>query len=270
MKKELKNTIINFKNFFPRVLYASSYYNSKYQQIVKWGFQSKENTNYTYNLTDKNLLYLANMISIVTNTSFEIIDSYIQEALSDAELAEHVIGKTRDSEFKNFADERCEFGRRVGWYAVARAIKPEIIIETGVDKGHGAVLLCSALLKNSNEGYQGYYYGTDINPTAGYLLDGIYQKQGRILYGDSIASLKKLTCKIDLFINDSDHSAEYEYQEYLTINDKLSANAIILADNAHVTARLAQFSLENKRKFLFFKEEPKNHWYPGAGIGFSF
>jgi hypothetical protein len=27
---------------------------------------------------------------------------------------------------------------------------------------------------------------------------------------------------------------------------------------------------ENGRRFLFFKEEPAQHWYPGAGIGFSY
>jgi hypothetical protein len=29
---------------------------------------------------------------------------------------------------------------------------------------------------------------------------------------------------------------------------------------------LAKYSNEQGRKFLFFKEEPLNHWYPGAGI----
>jgi hypothetical protein len=24
------------------------------------------------------------------------------------------------------------------------------------------------------------------------------------------------------------------------------------------------------RNFLFFKEEPEEHWYPGAGIGIAF
>ena len=53
------------------------------------------------------------------------------------------------------------------------------------------------------------YIGTDINPNAGYLFDEIYSENGKILYGDSIESLK-LNAEIDLFINDSDHSAEYE------------------------------------------------------------
>ena len=36
------------------------------------------------------------------------------------------------------------------------------------------------------------------------------------------------------------------------------------------TIKLSVFSKENGRKFIFFKEQPLNHWYPGAGIGISF
>ena len=75
---------------------------------------------------------------------------------------------------------------------------------------------------------------------------------------------------IDLFINDSDHSAEYESEEYKTISNKLSEHAIILGDNSHSSNKLFEFSLETKRHFVFFQEKPFKHWYPGAGIGISF
>ena len=91
-----------------------------------------------------------------------------------------------------------------------------------------------------------------------------------MLYGDSIESLKKLDVSIDLLINDSDHSADYEYQEYRTVKNKLTSEAIILGDNSHVTNKLCLFSSENGRNFLFFHEVPKDHWYPGSGMGISF
>jgi hypothetical protein len=134
----------------------------------------------------------------------------------------------------------------------------------------GAILLCSALLRNNEEGFIGKYYGTDINPQAGYILSGKYKQFGEILFGDSIESLSKLTEPVDLFINDSDHSKEYEYQEYQTIYKLLSKESVILGDNSHYSDKLAVFSNETGRNFLFFKEVPLNHWYPGAGIGISF
>jgi hypothetical protein len=30
---------------------------------------------------------------------------------------------------------------------------------------------------------------------------------------------------------------------------------------------LAEFSERSGRRFVFFSERPKDHWYPGAGIG---
>ena len=51
---------------------------------------------------------------------------------------------------------------------------------------------------------------------------------------------------------------------------ELSPKAIMLGDNSHSTDCLSRFSTEQNRRFLFFKEEPKNHWYPGAGIGISY
>lgn len=253
-----------------RVMYAMSYYNKKYLQILKWSVQSKEAANYTYDLTERNILYLAQTISIVTKVDSEKIVAYINEARNNTALKEHIISETMKSPMKEYADLRVDFGRRLGWYAFARVLKPKIIVETGVDKGLGSVLLCSALLENKKEGFDGLFFGTDINPKAGYLLSGVYSEMGKILYGDSIESLSHFDKKIDLFINDSDHSADYEYQEYLTIQDKISENAVILGDNSHVTDKLSVFSRVTKRNFLFFREEPSNHWYPGAGIGISF
>ena len=109
-----------------------------------------------------------------------------------------------------------------------------------------------------------------IEPKAGYLLSGDYANYGHILYGDSIESLKSFDGMIDLFVNDSDHSEDYEAEEYDIIENKLSVNAIVLGNNSHCTDKLLEFSLKAKSHFLFFQEKPYNHWYPGAGIGISF
>ena len=252
-----------------REKFALSYFKPSIDRINSWVHESRERTNFTYDLTDTNILYLAHTISAVTGKLFSDVFAYIEEARNDEELTEHVSETIAKSPFRDEADERIFWGRRLGWYAFVRILKPKVVVETGVDKGHGSVLLCAALLRNKDESFDGQYYGTDINPDAGYLLTGKYREIGKILYGDSIESLQKITAPIDLFINDSDHSADYEYREYKTILSKLSPKTIILADNAHSSDSLAKFSTEQQRHFLFFKEAPKDHWYPGAGIGIS-
>ena len=227
---------------------------------------SRETSDFTYDLTPQNLRYLAELVACATARPAAEIAAYIDEAINDTKLnaaaARGVLGKP--------PYRRSPFGRRLGWYAIARAIKPKVIVETGVSRGHGAIMLCAALLRNGAEGSPGRYFGTDKDLEAGRLLTGSYATVGTILYGDSLQSLAALDETIDLFINDSDHSADYEAREYRAIAGKLSGTGFILADNAHVTDRLALFSRETGRQFLYFQESPENHWYPGGGIGISF
>ena len=104
---------------------------------------------------------------------------------------------------------------------------------------------------------------------AGYFLHPPYSNYGKVLYGDSLESLSTFDEPIDLFINDSDHSEEYEQAEYEIIKSKISPTAILLGDNSHVTPKLAEFSMREGRRFVFLSEEPANHWYRGCGVGIS-
>ncbi|HOF00304.1 MAG TPA: class I SAM-dependent methyltransferase [Spirochaetota bacterium] len=279
IKPELKNKIKNIliKNPFGRILFIpyrmitpNSFVRSLKKQVRNFIFHSKEITNYTYDLTDLNKKYLLSFINVITKVDIKILEKYLFEIENDDYLLKHIENAANNSEYKNISDKIAKYGRRIGWYIFVRALKPKVVVETGIDKGLGSCVLTSAIMKNRAEGYEGYYYGTDINPDAGFLLKPPYSEFGKILYGDSIDSLEKLDARIDVFINDSDHSSEYEYNEYLTIKDKLSDKFLIISDNAHCTDKLYNFANENGFKYLFFKEEPLNHWYPGAGIGAAF
>lgn len=208
------------------------------------------------------------MISNVTGKNIKEVLNYFREIETDEELLNHLKKKINESPESRKTDKNFKYGRRIGWYAFVRILKPKIVIETGIDKGLGSCVLASALIKNKEEGFEGYYYGTDINPKAGYLFDGVYKKFGEILYGDSIESLKKFDIKIDLFINDSDHSAEYEYNEYLTIQNNISDDAVILGDNSHCSDKLYKFSIENGRRFYSLKKNRQIIGIPARGLGF--
>jgi hypothetical protein len=243
LKALYRSPFVNpFRPLYYTLYFFNWYFRPRLGRLVRKTFSVGEITNFTYDLTGTNLNYLAHMLSLVMHARGAVFDTSLD----------------------------CMFGRRLGWYALVRALRPRVVIETGVERGHGAVMLCAALLRNAQDGHPGRYFGTDIAPGAGWLLSGPYAQTGEILYGDSLESLASLDEKIDLFINDSDRSAEYEAREYEAIEAKLSPGAIILGDNAHVTDKLALFSEKTGREFLFFREEPLEHWYAGAGIGISF
>lgn len=253
-----------------RALIGLGYFRQPLLDLGRWVFTSSENTNFTYDLDALNTRYLTSMLADVLGLDFDVVGGYIAEITDDDELSRHIAARTAASDLTFRADGRARLGRRVGWYAVVRALKPCVVIESGVDKGLGACVLAAALLRNAEEGHPGRYYGTDVDREAGYLLAGRYADVGEILYGDSRESLEKFAGTIDLFINDSDHSAAYEASEYSAIEHKLSERAVVLGDNSRDSGALLDFSLRAGRRFVYFQERPSNHWYPGAGIGVSF
>lgn len=228
---------------------------------LKWATKKTEESNFYYDLTQRNINYLVNLISHVTGKKIDEIES-------DEDLKNHLVQGLRTGGYSK--QIKVKYARRVAWYSFVRAIKPKLVIETGVDHGVGSCVLAAALIRNTDEGYPGRHMGTEINPEAGFLFDGPYSKVGEIVYQDSIVTLGGIKESIDLFINDSDHSSEYELREYETISRILSSNSIILGDNSHASQSLMEFSRANERDFVFFREEPKDHWYPGAGIGISY
>lgn len=269
-KMPLVRLALETRRRWHRLRFASSYYEPSVKAIFHWLRHSREDTNFTYDLLLLNRQQLAGLIALVTGKKIKEIEGYFSELDGNEGLRRHVIERTGQSVSAAQSDPHARYGRRLGWYALVRAAKPRTVVGTGVDKGFGTCVLAAALLANAAEGFDGTYYGTDINPAAGYLFTAPYMQVGTLLYGDSIASLQGFSEPIDFFINDSDHSSEYEGREYQTIRGKLSENALILGDNSHVTSKLFEFARETGWQFVFFSEKPKDHWYPGGGIGIAF
>ena len=255
------------KSYYRRNI-ALNYYRSQFKYINEWCWKDTEDSNFYFNLTPINIDQLIQVIALVTGFNYNEVNNIIIEIQNDDDLKEHIRKGVTNSNYGK--DIKVEFSRRLGWYAFVRLLKPKLVVETGVHHGVGSCVITKALMINATEGFKGKYIGTDIDPSAGKLLSDKYLKYGRIIYGDSIKSLQTINNKIDIFINDSDHSADYEYNEYQAIKDKLSNNSLVLGDNSHVTDKLSKFSNEENRQFVYFAEKPKNHWYPGAVIGISF
>lgn len=250
-----------------RIGLAMFYYAKPLKELFRWMAGSVEGDNFTYGLTPGNRKHLMSFLATATGESLQVIDGYLSEVETDEALRRHCAAIAQQR--RGPADGVFDPGRRIGWYALARILKPKLLIETGVHLGFGAVTLASALLRNQAEGHPGRYLGTEINPQAGRLLQGPYAEVGEIRYGDSATTLEALDQPVDLFINDSDHSADYEMREYRIIFDKLSPGAMIISDNAHSSDSLWDFAREKDLNYLFFREQPAGHWYPGAGIGLA-
>jgi hypothetical protein len=231
---------------------------------TRWLFSSRENTNYTYDLTPRNREHLAWFVANVTGIPVAEARGYIEEVLTDTVLSDHISEATLHSPRRWLADAAPRYGRRVGWYAIVRALKPGNVVETGTDKGIGSVVLAAAVIRNG----VGRVTTIDIDPSSGYLISGPYAEVTERIVADGVATLRTLS-DIDFFIHDSDHSSEYEAREFDALDGRLAKNAIVLSDNSHASDSLPKWAEKHGRRFTFFDENPDRHWYHGAGIGVS-
>jgi predicted O-methyltransferase YrrM len=242
----------------------------QFGQITRWTFTSKEYYNHTYHLTELNQRYLASFAAVVSGHDLATVEGHIRELEEDGALRTTLIERTRASRDRHNCDEEPRYGRRLGWYALVRATKPRIVVETGVDRGLGTVVIAAALKRNAAEGCPGKVYATDIIPECGHLIGESYRSCCQILLGDSVESLRRFAEPVDLFLHDSDHRPEYEWAEFLAIEPRLHKTSIVLSDNSQQSPKLLEFARRIGRSFLFFADVPRDHWWQGDGIGAAF
>ena len=238
--------------------------------LFHWIFNSREDTNYTFPIRPINIDYMAAFVANIANIPLIQARTYIDELLQDQTIPTLVQQWVAANPNNTTTDTEVRYGKRLTWYALARALKPRTILETGIDKGLGSAVMCLALLKNkqeSNGEIAGRYYGLDISPHTGVFLQAPFTEVGKILLGDSIESLKKFHEPIDFLICDSDHTPGYEMREYQTAEAKFSPNACIVSDTAIYDPALFEYAKGTGRNFLYCPEYSDNHWYPGDGIG---
>ena len=178
--------------------------------------------------------------------------------------------QTIHSRDRHNSDVEPRYGRRLGWYALVRATKPKVIVETGIDRGLGTVVLAAAVLRNAQEGLPGMVYATDIVPDCGHLLAEPYKSHCRVLLGDSVENLGKFGEPVDIFLHDSDHRPEYEWAEFIAIEPRFHAGSIVMSDNSQQSPKMREFAARVGKSFLYFQDAPRDHWWPGDGIGVAF
>ena len=142
-------------------------------------------------------------------------------------------------------------------HAVARELKPEVVVETGVASGRSSAAILDALDKNG----KGKLYSIDLplfydaeaperfvthegNPEfkgfvpagkqPGWLIPERLRARWELILGDSNTELPKLVERlgaIDMFYHDGDHSYETMSYEFRTLWEKIPEGGFLFSDD---------------------------------------
>lgn len=266
IKKHLKSTWIGHILLLPhRFIYAITASNVifKIRRIFFWTFRSYEIGAGNYETKEENQLELCATISVVSKCQISEILKFRDEINNDINIKKIVREAIISSEERYFHDTPKNYGRRLKFYLLVRALKPGLVVEAGVDRGLGALLINKALERNISEGYPGEYLGIEIESGKNsFFFHRGEITTGCITYGDSIVSLRNLRKPVDLFIHETISKKEHIIEQLNIINDKISIAGVITLPWS--TPEVFEFASANKWNLLTHQDKPLNHWYDGS------
>lgn len=218
--------------------------------------------NYTYDL--ENADEVAPFVAEALGIPLEEAARYVREAETDPELNEEL---TRRVRWRFDTKRRLPLGRRVIWYAVVRAARPQLLVECGVQEGLGSLVLLRALERNAADGANGRLLSIDPLPKAGWLVPGRLRERWQLVTAQSEQALPSALdgLEVGVLLSDSGGSYERELREYEIAHAHGSAGLLLIAGSADQTPALADFSARNGYRHTLFAERPRSHFYAGTG-----
>ncbi|MER7957766.1 class I SAM-dependent methyltransferase [Streptomyces sp. NPDC096030] len=239
------------------------------KQTASWLVRSREYVHYTYDLEPLNMEHLAWFVSTVTGTRVDVVRGYLTEVRDDAELRRIIADGLAAGPRSAITDRVVRYGRRVGWYAIVRALRPEFVVETGTNRGMGSAVIAAAMMRNG----RGRLATVDIDDRSGELILPPYDRVIEHVVGDSLEFLASPVVRsrpIDLLFVDTGYTPEHERAELAAATPLLAPGAVVVATKTYCWPELSRWAEEQQREFLHFNEKPHDHWYRGVGIGASF
>lgn len=189
---------------------------------------------------------------------------YRRELVSDHQFQAHIERNLREVGYSPLGPEL---------FALVRATRPGVVIETGVASGVSSAYILRALAANGT----GRLHSIDLpnvqegsalpqSRATGWIVPESLRARWSLQLGDSHELLPKLLASldhVDFFLHDSDHSYECMTFEYEQVFPKLVTGGVLMSDDTHLhtawddfcrrralrPARLGRVGVTRKRRF---------------------
>ncbi len=190
-------------------------------------------------------------LSGLTNVPATTIRRFLDEPLGLAAFAQSI--KNAEADFRNLEIQSADLHAKkiLAQYAAVRALRPNLVVETGVANGVSSAYLLLALHLNG----QGTLYSIGLDDakylpagrSLGWVVPDWLRPRWKVMPGDSREILPKLLAQlksIDVFIHDSLHTYEHMIWEFRQAYPRLRSGGLLLSDDAGWNSAFSDFTRE--------------------------
>jgi Methyltransferase domain len=233
-------------------------------KVLRFVLTDPEVENFSYEIENEEEMasFLADALGVSRNR----IAAYMQEGHQDPELNQNLSRRVR---WRWDCKSRLSLGRRIGWYALVRALRPKTVVETGIHNGLGSLVLLRAIERNAVEGDTGELISFDIVKSSGWLVPKSLRRFWTPVFESTFTALDPVLegKSVDLLVQDLGAGREAELHDYETVWKHGSDRLVLLAASAHLTTALRSFAAARGLDYRHFRDIPRDHVFPGGGAG---
>lgn len=207
---------------------------------------------------------LAVFVADFLSVSVAEVARHLNETKDDPELNDRLARRTR---WRFDTKTAPEPANRLLWYALARSLKPRLIVEAGVYQGLGSLILLRALERNAEEGVRGELLSIDLDPGAGWIVEPRLTARWRRVVGTTAEVLERELegRSVDMLIHDTPHTYENAKLEFDLALSHAADRLVLVDSSGGKTPALEETCAKSRGTRRHFRERPRDHFYPTSG-----
>lgn len=221
---------------------------------------------YTYELADEPRL--VGELAQVLGCAESELTRYAEETRTDPELNARL---RRHMRWRSDTKRHLPLGHRLAWYLIVRARKPELVVETGIYKGLGSLVLLRALERNREDGFPGDLMSFDTASASGELV----RPELRVGWMRFVGSTQDLLPpalrgrRIDILFQDTPHTEENQRFEFGVALEHAGEKLLLLDGSGGDTPTLEAMAAENGGSHHVLFAPSRDHVYQGSNIALA-
>lgn len=194
--------------------------------------------------------------------------AYAAETHSDPELGELLARHVR---WRFDVKRRLPLGNRLAWYVFVRALKPALIVETGIYLGLGSLTLLRALARNAEEGAPGELMSFDTNPRAGGIVRDKAQDGWHRFVGFTHDLLLPAVegRRVNMLFQDTLHTEENQRFEFGAALSHAAPHLLLVDGSGGYAPALEEICAERNGTYHRVPLRSRDHVFPGTEIRFA-